>query len=139
MKRTARTAGFTLIEMIVVMTIIGLLMGIVTINMGGRVDAAQTRAAKVQISILKTSLEMFRVDCGRYPGTQEALPALVVQPVGLDCWSGPYLEKLPNDPWGRPYQYRAPGEDVRPFDVFSLGADGAPGGSGKDTDVTSWY
>ena len=143
MARRARarrgTAGFTLIEMMVVMVIIGLLMALVGPRFIRQEEKAKARAARAQIELLGTALDTFRLDTGRYPSTQEGLAALAQRPFGLDRWDGPYLKKsLPADPWGRPYYYRSPGEAGRPYDLFSYGADGAPGGDSDSRDVTSW-
>jgi general secretion pathway protein G len=134
-----RQAGFTLIEIMVVMVIIGLLMALVGPNLIGRSEKAKTQAAAMQIERLGTVLDTFRLDVGRYPTTQEGLQVLVQRPMGVDRWDGPYINKgVPKDPWDRPYIYRSPGEAGRPYDLYSLGADGAPGGTDNNRDVTSW-
>jgi general secretion pathway protein G len=134
------TAGFTLIEIMVVMTIIGLLMALVGPRFMRAVGRAETGAARAQIELLGTALDTFRLEVGRYPSSQEGLAALVQKPFGADRWDGPYLKKteIPKDPWGRAYVYRSPGEGGRPYDIVSFGADGAPGGEGDNRDVTSW-
>jgi len=140
-KRASRRsrAGFTLIEMMVVMVIIGLLMALVGPRFIAQSEKAQAKAARAQIELLGTALDTFRLDIGRYPSTQEGLAALREQVHGINRWDGPYLKKeVPNDPWDRPYYYRSPGENGRPYELFSYGADGAPGGTSNDTDVTSW-
>jgi general secretion pathway protein G len=132
-------AGFTLIEIMVVMVIIGLLMALVGPNLIGRSEKAKVQAAQMQIERLGTVLDTFRLDVGRYPTTQEGLQVLVQRPMGVDRWDGPYLNKgVPKDPWDRPYLYRSPGEAGRPYDLYSLGADGAPGGTDNNRDITSW-
>jgi general secretion pathway protein G len=137
--RRSATAGFTLIEMMVVMVIIGLLMALVGPRFIRQEEKAKSRAARAQLELLGTALDTFRLDTGRYPSTQEGLAGLNQRPFGLDRWDGPYLKKaVPADPWGRPYYYRSPGEGGRPYDLFSYGADGAPGGEGDARDVTSW-
>jgi general secretion pathway protein G len=134
-----RQAGFTLIEIMVVMVIIGLLMALVGPNLIGRSEKAKVQAAAMQIERLGTVLDTFRLDVGRYPTTQEGLQVLVQRPMGVDRWDGPYLNKgIPKDPWDRPYIYRSPGEAGRPYDLYSLGADGAPGGTDNNRDITSW-
>jgi general secretion pathway protein G len=134
-----RQAGFTLIEIMVVMVIIGLLMALVGPNLIGRSEKAKTQAAAMQIERLGTVLDTFRLDTGRYPTSQEGLNALVQRPMGMERWDGPYLTKgIPKDPWDRPYVYRSPGDGGRPYDIYSLGADGAPGGQDNNRDVTSW-
>jgi len=138
-ERRRRQAGFTLIEIMVVMVIIGLLMALVGPNLIGRSEKAKSQAAAMQIERLGTVLDTFRLDIGRYPTTQEGLQALVTRPSGLERWDGPYLNKgVPKDPWDRPYVYRSPGESGRPYDIYSLGADGAPGGQDQNRDITSW-
>jgi general secretion pathway protein G len=138
-ERQRRQAGFTLIEIMVVMVIIGLLMALVGPNLIGRSEKAKTQAAAMQIERLGTVLDTFRLDIGRYPTTQEGLQALVQRPSGLERWDGPYLNKgVPKDPWDRPYVYRSPGDGGRPYDIYSLGADGAPGGQDQNRDITSW-
>lgn len=139
MQQRSRQAGFTLIEMMVVMVIIGLLAALVGPRFIGQAEKAQARAAVTQVELLGTALDTFRLDVGRYPTTQEGLAALQQRPFGVDRWDGPYLRKaVPADPWGRPYNYRSPGENGRPYDLFSYGADGAPGGESDNRDVTSW-
>jgi len=139
MRTGTSSAGFTLIEMMVVMVIIGLLMALVGPRFIRQEEKAKVKAARAQIELLGTSLDTFRLDVGRYPTTQEGLAALRQRPFGTDRWDGPYLKKdLPKDPWDHPYLYRSPGEAGRPYDLFSYGADGAPGGDGDNRDVTSW-
>jgi len=137
--RRSSEAGFTLIEMMVVMVIIGLLMALVGPRFIRQEEKAKLKAARAQIELLGTSLDTFRLDVGRYPSSQEGLAALRQRPFGVDRWDGPYLKKdVPKDPWDRPYYYRAPGEGGRPYDLLSYGADGAPGGDGDNRDITSW-
>jgi general secretion pathway protein G len=134
-----RDAGFTLIEMMVVMVIIGLLMALVGPRFIRQAEVAKVKAARAQIELLGTALDTFRLDIGRYPSSQEGLAALRQRPFGTDRWDGPYLKKdVPKDPWDRPYYYRSPGENGRPYDLYSLGADGTPGGDGDARDITSW-
>ena len=135
----SRDAGFTLIEMMVVMVIIGLLMALVGPRFIRQAEVAKVKAARAQIELLGTALDTFRLDVGRYPSSQEGLAALRLRPGGTDRWDGPYLKKdVPKDPWDRPYYYRSPGENGRPYDLYSLGADGTPGGDGDSRDITSW-
>jgi general secretion pathway protein G len=138
--RTRNTrAGFTLIEIMVVMVIIGLLMALVGPRFIRQEEKAKVRAARAQIELLGTALDTFRLDVGRYPSSQEGLAALRQRPFGVDRWDGPYLKKdVPKDPWERPYLYRSPGEGGRPYDLVSLGADGAPSGDGDNRDIASW-
>jgi general secretion pathway protein G len=136
--RDARS-GFTLIEIMVVMMIIGLLAALVGPNLIGSAGRAEVQTARIQIENLGAALDTFRLDVGRYPTTQEGLAALRQRPFGVDRWDGPYLKKdVPKDPWDRQYVYRSPGEGGRPYDIVSLGADGAPGGESENRDLTSW-
>jgi general secretion pathway protein G len=137
-KRSRRNAGFTFIEMIVVVSIIGLLLALVGPRFIRGQEKAEVKAAAAQIENLGTALDTFRLDVGRYPSTQEGLTALNQRPSAADRWDGPYLKKqVPADPWGRPFFYRSPGEHGA-YDLYSLGADGAPGGDGPNRDVASW-
>ena len=139
MKRHRGNAGFTFIEMMVVVSIIGLLIVLVGPRFIRGQEKAELRAAAAQVANFGTALDTFRLDVGRYPTTQEGLAALMQRPSSGDRWDGPYLKTtIPPDPWGRPYFYRSPGEGGRPYDLYSLGADGAPGGDGPNRDVLSW-
>jgi general secretion pathway protein G len=139
MKRSRYNAGFTFIEMMVVVSIIGLLIVLVGPRFIRGQEKAEVRAAAAQIANFGTALDTFRLDVGRYPNTQEGLAALIQRPSSTERWDGPYLKtNVPNDPWGRPYFYRSPGEGGRPYDLYSLGSDGAPGGDGPNRDVLSW-
>ena len=139
MRRRNPEAAFTLIEMMVVMVIIGLLMALVGPQFIKQGEKAKVKAARAQVELLGTALDTFRLDVGRYPSSQEGLAALRQRPFGTDRWDGPYLKKdVPKDPWDRPYYYRSPGENGRPYDLYSLGADGTPGGDGDSRDITSW-
>ena len=131
--------GFTLIELMVVLVIIGVLAGLVGPQVIKYLGGANTKTAKLQIEDFSTALDAFRLDMGRYPTTNEGLQTLVIQPSGANRWNGPYLRKntVPKDPWGNDYQYRAPGQHGA-FDLYSLGADGAEGGDGENQDVVSW-
>jgi general secretion pathway protein G len=138
-RRALRQAGFTLIELMVVIMILGVLAALVVPRVMNRPDEARVVAARQDIAQVMQALKLYRLDNSRYPTTEQGLQALVVRPT-----SGPlptnwksYLEKLPNDPWGRPYQFLSPG--VRgEIDVFSLGADGQAGGTGVEADIGSW-
>ncbi|MFZ5569121.1 MAG: type II secretion system major pseudopilin GspG [Thermodesulfobacteriota bacterium] len=130
--------GFTLIEMLIVMVILGLLAALVGPRMFGKVGKSKQKSAKAQISLFETALDTYRLDVGKYPTTEMGLTALRVKPDDAEKWEGPYLPKdIPTDPWGRPYEYRSPGEHGD-FDILSYGADGSPGGEGEDEDVVSW-
>jgi general secretion pathway protein G len=127
--------GFTLIELLVVLAILALLAGLVGPRVLDQLGGAKAKTARVQIAEIEQALDLFKLDVGRYPTTQEGLDALVRRPGNLSAWNGPYLKKwLPTDPWGHPYQYRNPGQ-MGPVDVFSLGADGQPGGEGENADI----
>lgn len=133
-----RRRGFTLLELLVVMVIIGLLVGFVGPRLFGQIGKSEAKVARAQIDALQKALDQYRLDTGRYPSTQQGLAALVARPGDENRWQGPYLVKAaPPDPWGRPYQYRAPGTHGE-YDLFSFGRDGAPGGSGDGADITSW-
>jgi general secretion pathway protein G len=139
MRRHPGQAGFTLIEMMVVMVIIGLLMALVGPRFIRQEEKAKVKAARAQIELLGTALDTFRLDVGRYPSSQEGLAALRQRPFGVDRWDGPYLKKdVPKDPWDRQYYYRSPGDNGRPYDLVSYGADGGPGGEGDARDLSSW-
>ena len=129
--------GFTLIELLVVMVILAMLAALVGPKLFTKVGKGKQSAAKTQIELLGQALDSYRLDTGHYPSTSEGLNALVSDP-GVQGWDGPYLKKaLPNDPWKKPYQYQSPGTHGD-YDLFSYGADGAPGGEGENRDVTSW-
>ncbi len=136
--RCSREAGFTLVELLVVMVILVLLASLVAPRVVGYLGSSRTKAAKIQIESLTTSVELFKVDTGRYPTEQEGLRALVERPSGLRGWNGPYLNKdaVPADPWNHPYRYRQPGEHAA-FDILTLGADNQEGGEGEDQDVSN--
>lgn len=130
--------GFTLLELLVVVAIIGLLVGYVAPRYFGQIGKSEVNAAKAQIDALEKALDQYRLDTGRYPGTELGLAALVQRPQNEPKWNGPYLRKaVPPDPWGKPYAYRSPGEKGD-FDLVSYGKDGAPGGSGENADITNY-
>lgn len=138
MKRRA-SAGFTLVEIMVVVVIIGVLAVLIVPRVVGRSDDARVAAAKHDVTTLMQSLKLYRLDNGRFPSTEQGLQALVAKPQSAPVPSNwrAYLDRLPKDPWGNTYQYLNPGVNGE-IDVFSLGADGQPGGSGLDADVGSW-
>jgi general secretion pathway protein G len=130
--------GFTLLELLVVMVIIGLLAAYVGPKLFAQIGKSEVKATRAQIDALQKALDQFRIDLGRYPATDEGLQALVQRPGSDQRWAGPYLAKaVPPDPWGRSYGYRAPGRHGD-FDLWSYGRDGAPGGEGDDADIVSW-
>ena len=136
---TKRQRGFTLIELMVVLAIIGVLAALVVPNVLNRADDARVTAAKTDVCNLMQALKLYRLDNQNYPTAEQGLNALVVKPTTGQAplnWK-PYIDKLPNDPWGRPYQYMNPGVKGE-VDVLSLGADGQPGGEGKNADIGSW-
>ena len=132
----SRNKGFTLLELLVVIVIIGLLAGYVAPRYFGQVGKSEVQVAKAQIESLEKALDQFRLDTRSYPTAEQGLDALVNKPSNAaNGWSGPYLKKaVPNDPWGRPYVYRTPGAKGD-FDLYSLGKDGKPGGTGEDADI----
>jgi general secretion pathway protein G len=134
----AGSAGFTLIEMLVVLVIIGLVMGLVGPQVLNYLTDARAKAAKLQIEAFGSALDLYFLDVGRYPPASEGLNALVRRPSGVEVWNGPYLKggAVPPDPWGRAYIYRAPGERA-PYEITSLGADGHEGGTGSGADIRS--
>ena len=137
--RSARSRGFTLIELMVVLVIIGVLAALIVPNVLSSVDDARVTAARADISNLMQSLKRYKLDNQRYPTSEQGLDALLHKPTLNPVppnWK-PYLDKLPADPWGGPYQYLNPGVKGE-IDVFSYGADGQPGGEGKDADLGSW-
>ncbi len=134
-------AGFTLVEMLVVLAIIGLLVGLVAPRVFGQLAEAKVRTAHIQIESFKNALDLFYLDAGRYPSTQEGLQALNTRPANVQNWGGPYVKgtNVPRDPWNNPYNYRAPGQNGRPYDITSNG----PGGKGGEADggpnqIASW-
>jgi general secretion pathway protein G len=136
---TSPSGGFTLLELLVVMVIIGLLAGFVAPRYFAQVGKSQVKVAKAQIDALDKALDQFRIDVGRYPTTEEGLQALTTAPANELNWSGPYLKKgVPMDPWGRAYVYEQPGTHSGDFDLLSYGKDGRPGGTGEDADITNW-
>jgi len=146
MNRYRLNAGFTLIEMLVVLVIIGLLAGLVGPKLFGKVDSSRVLTAQTQVKMLKGALESMRLDIGRFPTTEQGLALLNSLPQDdkvlpkddkiRRLWRGPYLEDdVPLDPWGMPYQYSVPGSSAQPFALYSFGADGKRGGEGMDADV----
>ena len=139
MKRVARAAidrGFTLLELLVVIVIIGLLASYVAPRYFGQLSKSEISVAKAQLDSLSKALSQYRLDVGRFPTTAQGLDALLKAPTGEARWQGPYLQRaIPLDPWGHPYQYRSPGA-AGDFDLFSFGKDGRSGGSGEDADIS---
>ncbi len=139
-RRPRREAGFTLIEIMVVVVILGILAALVAPNVISRIDDAQINRAKQDVRAVESALHLYRLDNFKYPTTDQGLEALVSQPAdpSIRNWrQGGYLDKLPVDPWGAPYQYLYPGQNGE-FDVFTLGADQQPGGEGINSDIGNW-
>jgi general secretion pathway protein G len=135
--RMKDASGFTLLELLVVVVIIGLLAGFVAPRYFGQVGKSEVNVAKAQLDALEKALDQYRLDTGRYPSAELGLKALVERPADEPKWNGPYLRKaIPLDPWGKPYLYRFPGEKAE-FDLLSFGKDGQPGGSGENADITN--
>lgn len=138
MNSTTPQRGFTLLELLVVMVIIGLLAAYVGPKFFSQIGKSEVKAARAQIDALEKALDQYRLDVGRYPTTEQGLAALMVRPGTDKKWGGPYLKKaVPDDPWGHPYVYRQPGEHGE-YDLSSLGKDGQPGGSGEAEDIVNW-
>ena len=137
-RRQGPQRGFTLLELLVVMVIIGLLTGYVGPKYFSQIGKSEVKAARAQIDALEKALEQYRLDVGHYPSTEIGLDALVNRPAAEAKWEGPYLKKgVPQDPWGHAYAYKSPGEHGD-FDLLSYGKDGQPGGEGEAADVKSW-
>jgi general secretion pathway protein G len=138
-RRRTRRAGVTLIEMLVVVTIIALFAGLVGLRMWKQADKARVTAARAQINTFMSALSTYKMDTGQFPTTEQGLQSLRVAPAGVPNWQGPYLEReLPSDPWGRPYIYHYPSEQGEEPEIISYGADGQPGGDGINADIVSW-
>lgn len=138
-KQPQRQRGFTLMELLVVLAILGLLMSLVGPRVLNQLGGAKTKTAGIQVKDLEQSLEMYKLDVGRFPSNSEGLDALVRKPSGAAGWNGPYLKSkdVPLDPWNREYHYKYPGERSE-VDIFTYGQNGVPGGEGEDTDVGNW-
>jgi general secretion pathway protein G len=134
-----RQSGFTLVELLVVLVILGLIMAFAVPQVIKYVGGAKSDSAKIQVQRLGSVLDLYRLEVGHYPTQEEGLRALVEKPAGAENWNGPYLKKddALTDPWGRPYVYEIPGQHGE-YDLYSLGADGQEGGEGEDRDLTSW-
>ena len=137
--RRGRARGFTLLELLVVIAILGLLYALVGPTVLRSLSGAKSSTAQVQVRNIGAAIELFQLDVGRIPTQEEGLRALTSQPPGAVSWNGPYLARADalNDPWGHPYLYRSPGKDGRPYEVYTLGADNAEGGSGENKDVSN--
>jgi general secretion pathway protein G len=133
----AKQSGFTLLELLVVVVIIGLLAAYVGPRYFSQIGKSERGAAKAQIESFGRALDAYRIDTGHYPSSEQSLQALVVRPTGEAKWSGPYLQKsIPLDPWSRPYVYSSPGSEGTEFDLLSYGRDGSQGGEGDNADIS---
>jgi general secretion pathway protein G len=137
-RTTGTSAGFSLVEMLVVLTIIALVLGLVGPRVLNYLGESRSKTAKLQIESFGSALDLFYLDAGRYPTTAEGLAALVQRPTGAQVWNGPYVKggKVPPDPWGNPYQYRSP-VDRAPYEIASYGSDGHEGGTGTAADISN--
>lgn len=140
MNKNVRKNGFTLLELMIVLVIIGLLAGIIGPNLFKNLEKSEKTTAKAQIDAYVKALDQYRVDIGSYPTSSEGLAALINAPSGVQRWNGPYIKKIPLDPWGMPYQYKYPGEHNQTgYDVFSFAKDKVQGGDKEDTqDIGNW-
>lgn len=137
-RRAHAQSGFTLMELLVVLAILGLLMSLVGPRVLSQLGGAKTKTAAIQIKDLEQSLEMYKLDVGKFPSNSEGLAALVTKPAGAAGWNGPYLKSdVPLDPWKREYLYKYPGDHAE-LDIYSYGQNGSPGGEGEDSDVGNW-
>lgn len=133
-----KLSGFTLLELLVVMVIIGMLAGFVAPKFFAQIGKSEVKTARAQIDALEKALDQYRLDVGRYPSAEQGLAALIERPAGEGKWSGPYLKKgVPLDPWAHPYVYQYPGEHGE-YDLYSYAKDGKPGGSGEAEDLVNW-
>jgi general secretion pathway protein G len=134
----SRQRGMTLIEILVVLVLIGIVLGIVGGNFIGKGEKAKADAAKIEIGQISQTLDLYKLEVGRYPTTQEGLQALISAPAGVTNWNGPYWKKasVPKDPWGNEYKYTSPAQSA-PYEISSLGADGREGGEGPNKDISS--
>jgi general secretion pathway protein G len=138
-RKQEKGTGFTLIELLVVLVILGLLASLVGPRVMKHLGESKTKTAMLQIEQLSSAMDVYRLEVGSYPSSDQGLMALIDKPGGADQWNGPYLRKktIRKDPWGNDYHYRSPG-DNGPFDIYTLGADNSAGGEGEDRDVLSW-
>jgi general secretion pathway protein G len=137
--RRAAARGMTLIEILVVLVLIGVVLGVVGGNFIGKGEKAKADAAKIEMGQIGQTLDLYKLETGRYPSTQEGLQALIAAPPGVGNWNGPYWKKttVPKDPWGNEYRYASPGQNNSPYEISSYGADGKEGGEGANKDITT--
>lgn len=135
----AAARGMTLIEILVVLVLIGVVLGVVGGNFIGKGEKAKADAAKIEMGQIGQTLDLYKLETGRYPSTQEGLQALISAPPGVGNWNGPYWKKttVPKDPWGNDYRYASPGQNNSPYEIASYGADGKEGGDGANKDITT--
>lgn len=136
---SAASDGYTLVEMLVVLTIISLILGLVGPRVLAYLGDSRVKTAKLQIESFGSALDLFYIDTGRYPTSSEGLEALAARPTGVEVWNGPYVKggRVPSDPWGHAYQYRVAGEQTPPYEITSLGSDGREGGNGNAADISN--
>lgn len=137
LRKNHKSAGFTLVELLVVLVVLGLLAGLAGPRLISIIGDSRSDAANLQMSQFKQILDLYRLDVANYPTTQQGLQALVEKPNDAERWNGPYTDSIPKDPWGNDYIYQFPG-DQGDYDLSSLGADNRPGGDGENADITSW-
>jgi general secretion pathway protein G len=132
--------GFSLLELLVVLLLLGAFAGIFAPKIFGQAEKAKQKAAKLEIDQIGQALDLYKLEIGRYPTSQEGLAALMTAPSGASNWNGPYLKRnaVPKDPWSNEYRYVSPGDQSRPYDIISLGSDGKEGGDGDGKDINSW-
>lgn len=132
--------GFSLLELLVVLLLLGAFAGIFAPKIFGQAEKAKQKAAKLEIDQIGQALDLYKLEIGRYPTSQEGLQSLMVAPSGVSNWNGPYLKRnvVPKDPWSNEYKYVSPGDQNRPYDIISLGSDGKEGGDGDAKDINSW-
>lgn len=132
------TRGFTLLELMIVLVIIGLLAGIIGPNLFKNLAKSEKTTAKAQVDAFTKAIDQYRIDNGSFPESGNGLNALMIPPTGNQNWNGPYIKKIPIDPWGMPYQYISPGEHNTDYDIYSFGKDKVVGGSGESSDIGNW-
>lgn len=139
MHRNIAIKGFTLLELMIVLVIIGLLAGVIGPNLFKNLEKSENTTAKSQVDALTKAIDQYRIDNGTFPDTNSGLNALLVAPSGATRWNGPYIKKIPADPWGMPYQYQSPGQqNPTEYDVYSFGKDKVQGGTGGNADIGNW-